>query len=947
MDSSLERIKYHIRDLPTQSVTLFPSRAQITRELKDVPLKPGINEVVIVGLTPTVDEHSIKVQGSGSTARFAGIAVELLPNRELFHDVYPESDEDDEEQKNDRKKLDNRNEEEEKLKQSIEAVQEKLTLLRDKQRRFEDLKASAVMRLNFLDTFGQSLGGKDSKVSIKDGLETYHEERQKVFDNHMDATVRERHVAKEISQAEAEQQELRANLDELETNKAKAEKKSAKVMQKKQQVERLRKAESRREKERIRKQREQFWPRSCYTVRITLDASNLTPPSSRRTSLAGDLIKPGALEGKPSGDAINVCNIVLSYVTSSAFWSPSYDLALSTMTNTAQLCFDASLTNMTSEAWYNCKITLSNSQTTLSSMGDVIPNLKPWHIKLAGKQFMPASDSATAFQDILLSKEEQAEKKGWTLSQNAWATKPRAHLFGVPEIAPTAFKSLFPPRPQGQAPIGTGLFGNNAQQAPPPSAPTGSFGGGLFGSAPQAPPVASDPAASRAGGLFGSAGQNLRGGANMAPTSSGLFGSASTQNSTTGGLFGMRSNSVQIESSGANAAFGSVFARSNNSDEKSGNKERDASPATSILEPKLELSFQQSSFEETGLTTTYEIPGAKTLKPSPTASKLRVAQVSFANVTFSRTVVAKYKPAAYLEAKLLNSGEVTLLKGPTNITLDNTYIGRSTLPRCSIGNTFALSLGIDPAIKVSYSKPEVRRSTGGIFSKENSSLHTRILTLSNNRAAAAEPVQITVLDQIPVSEDEKLRVSAVQPSGLNVGGSAVATGQAGRDGDKNWGKATAVLKKDGEVAWDVTLNASHSARLTLEYEVIVPIGEHATQRHKRVPIYTINILRFALFHLSPAWTAIAQQLDPPERQNSTFINPILPGFHPDPSCIFVKDDHFADNFFCVSSSFLAFLDLPIFASQDLREWTVISNVLNRPSQYSDFGTWNKDQTEGV
>ena len=38
--------------------------------------------------------------------------------------------------------------------------------------------------------------------------------------------------------------------------------------------------------------------------------------------------------------------------------------------------------------------------------------------------------------------------------------------------------------------------------------------------------------------------------------------------------------------------------------------------------------------------------------------------------------------------------------------------------------------------------------------------------------------------------------------------------------------------------------------------------------------------------------------------NSTFQNPILPGFHPDPSCIFVPD--WDDTFFCASSSFLVF-----------------------------------------
>lgn len=59
-------------------------------------------------------------------------------------------------------------------------------------------------------------------------------------------------------------------------------------------------------------------------------------------------------------------------------------------------------------------------------------------------------------------------------------------------------------------------------------------------------------------------------------------------------------------------------------------------------------------------------------------------------------------------------------------------------------------------------------------------------------------------------------------------------------------------------------------------------------------------------------------------QNSTFNNPILPGFHPDPSCIFVPE--WDDTFFCASSSFNAFPGIPIHASKDLQNWKLIGKV---------------------
>jgi uncharacterized protein (TIGR02231 family) len=256
----------------------------------------------------------------------------------------------------------------------------------------------------------------------------------------------------------------------------------------------------------------------------------------------------------------------------------------------------------------------------------------------------------------------------------------------------------------------------------------------------------------------------------------------------------------------------------------------DEEDGDTILEPTPELSFQESAFEETGLTATYDLPNLKTLKPSSTASKQRVARISFSNVYFSHTVVAKYKPAAYLKAKLRNTSKLTLLKGPTGLTLDGTFMGRSTLPRCSAGDTFTMSLGVDPAIKVAYPKPDVKRSTTGVFTKGDNSVYTRTITLVNTRATAGKPVNITVLDQVPVSEDEKLRIDILHPRGMYAG-AGVPTGIPGKDGkdEKDWGRATATLKKAGEVSWDVVLNAGRSARLTLEYDVAFPTGDRVVQ----------------------------------------------------------------------------------------------------------------------
>ncbi|MBN6058390.1 glycoside hydrolase family 43 protein [Nonomuraea sp. RK-328] len=59
----------------------------------------------------------------------------------------------------------------------------------------------------------------------------------------------------------------------------------------------------------------------------------------------------------------------------------------------------------------------------------------------------------------------------------------------------------------------------------------------------------------------------------------------------------------------------------------------------------------------------------------------------------------------------------------------------------------------------------------------------------------------------------------------------------------------------------------------------------------------------------------------------TYGNPVLPGFHPDPSVCRVGDDYYL-----VCSSFEYFPGVPVFHSRDLVHWRQIGNVLDRPAQ---------------
>lgn len=71
------------------------------------------------------------------------------------------------------------------------------------------------------------------------------------------------------------------------------------------------------------------------------------------------------------------------------------------------------------------------------------------------------------------------------------------------------------------------------------------------------------------------------------------------------------------------------------------------------------------------------------------------------------------------------------------------------------------------------------------------------------------------------------------------------------------------------------------------------------------------------------------------QSDDNYRNPVLPGFHPDPSIVRVDDD-----FYAVTSTFSWFPGLPILHSRDLVNWRQIGNAIDRAGQldFTGLGT---------
>ena len=662
------------------------------------------------------------------------MTVDLVDNPEKYEDIYPSSSEDEssEDEEEDEDKPQEESPETKALAKELAEVDESI-------KKADEARESAISQLSMLNKYTFTLK-KSRPANLEGCITAYREERKKAADlefSHDKEAVKLRKRRDSLTKKfdKAIKATYRQNLKAIREKVKQREKREAAAREKAAA------------KQRLKEERTEFWPKKVYRVTLSLDNNtDLTPVSSRgesTTSLAKSVLKDASSQS---------CQIslALSYITSSAWWSPRYDLNLNTLKNTGLIIYRAEFCNTTSEKWNDTKVTLSTSQTSFQGLSEPIPTMFPWHVRLK------KNNGKDGTSDALFSTDELQYKQKKLSANRGTATTPRDVLFG--------------------------LVGSSSSSQPNSSAMA------------QQRQIAQAQAYSAHGlSQTRSKGQNPL-------TSDGRF-------ERVGGY---------ALASKAEAEAGEE------SDEDMGFGLWDDGPSITPDVPK--LSEPESSWSESGLTTSYDIPGNRTITPSFTKRRHRVASVPLADITFSHIIVPKLRPAAFLKARIRNNSTITLLKGPVGLTLDGSFLGNTSLPRCSAGESLSISLGVDPSINVTYAKPAVKRSQTGMFSKDNNGVYTRTCTITNTKSNRA--LEGLILDQIPLSEDERLRVEVLQPAGLIKEGDVVRSGVSlSEKGNENWGSAKAVMKKGGEVCWEVKVEPGKGGKFVLEYEARFPTGD--------------------------------------------------------------------------------------------------------------------------
>jgi len=162
-----------------------------------------------------------------------------------------------------------------------------------------------------------------------------------------------------------------------------------------------------------------------------------------------------------------------------------------------------------------------------------------------------------------------------------------------------------------------------------------------------------------------------------------------------------------------------------------------------------------TTIEVSELSTEFEIEKKYSI---PSDSKPYLVEVTDneLDATFSHKSVPKLDKDAFLLANIVGWEKLDLVPGPTNVYFADTYVGQSYINTRNVGDTLRLSFGRDNRILITRKQLE-EFSDKKVIGSNRKDTYVYEIKLKNNREI---PVSIDLFDQIPISQDSDISVTA-------------------------------------------------------------------------------------------------------------------------------------------------------------------------------------------
>jgi uncharacterized protein (TIGR02231 family) len=209
---------------------------------------------------------------------------------------------------------------------------------------------------------------------------------------------------------------------------------------------------------------------------------------------------------------------------------------------------------------------------------------------------------------------------------------------------------------------------------------------------------------------------------------------------------------------------------------------------------------QEATIEAGAFQAIFKVPGKLTVPGNGEQKRVQLDTAEIAPSLVVRTA-PRIEEKAYLYAKLATPKGTPYLPGSVSLFRDDTYVGTGRLPQLTPGEEHELGFGADDAVRVKHSVIEEKRGESGIITSTKSDVRNYRIAVKN---AHAQAVQLTVMDQIPVSQHQDIKVELISKAP-----------PTRRDVDD----------KRGVLAWDQKIEANEEKVIEFGYRVTWPAAK--------------------------------------------------------------------------------------------------------------------------
>ncbi|KAI3614154.1 mucoidy inhibitor a [Moniliophthora roreri] len=186
-----------------------------------------------------------------------------------------------------------------------------------------------------------------------------------------------------------------------------------------------------------------------------------------------------------------------------------------------------------------------------------------------------------------------------------------------------------------------------------------------------------------------------------------------------------------------------------------------AQPA--MVPPPMPTKIAEPILGKGNISATFRVPGKMTIPGDGEAHSVSIAQLKL-DAILEWICVPKIDNKVHLKADILNASDYAFVSGNANVYVDGSFISKTRLPAVSPGEKFDCALGLDPSIRITYHPRTTKRTSKSVFGfgqKTITLAYSQRITVQNTKPSAVEGIK--VIDQIPVSQDERIDVKLITP----------------------------------------------------------------------------------------------------------------------------------------------------------------------------------------